>query len=53
VLYPCDNYGLSVPVASRRCVAMLDKGIAITFALRLAANVDKLTELAIITWIEH
>ena len=35
------------------CVAPLDKGIAIACEARLAVNVDKLTELAIITLIEH
>ena len=88
VLYPCGNYGFSVPVvfcskAQREVngysldeccnaaaghhrhalrvslstptdgVAPLDKGIAITCEARLAVNVDKLTELAITTWIEH
>jgi hypothetical protein len=88
VLYPCDNYGFSVPVVFRSkaqrevngyplgercnaaarhhrhalrvslststdCVAPLDKGIAIDCEARLAMNVDKLTEHAIITWIEY
>lgn len=88
VLYPCDNYGFSVPAVFRSkaqcegngyhlvehcnadaghhrdalrvslstptdCVSPLDKGIAIACETRLAVNVDKLTELAIITWIEH
>ena len=35
------------------CVAPLDKGMAIICEARLAVNVDKLTELAIITLIEH
>ena len=35
------------------CVPPLDKGIAIACEARLAVNVDKLTELAIITLIEH
>ena len=35
------------------CVAPLDKGMAIICEVRLAVNVDKLTELAIITLIEH
>jgi len=35
------------------CVPPLDKGIAIAREARLAVNIDKLTELAIITWIEH
>ena len=35
------------------CVPPLDKGMAIACEARLAVNVDKLTELAIITWIEH
>ena len=34
-------------------VAPLDKGRAIACEARLAVNVDKLTELAIITWIVH
>jgi len=38
---------------STDCVAPLDKGIAIVGEARLAVNVDKLTELAIITLIEH
>ena len=88
MLYPCDNYGFSVPVGFRSkaqcegngyslveywnaatkshrdalrvslstssdCVATLDKGMAIVCETRLAVNVDKLTELAIITRIEH
>ena len=35
------------------CVAPLGKGVAIDFEARLAVNVDKLTELAIITLKEH
>jgi len=35
------------------CVSPLDKGAAIACEVRLAVNVDKLTELAMITWIEH
>jgi len=35
------------------CVPPLDKGMTIVGKARLAVNVDKLTELAIITWIEH
>ena len=38
---------------SKDCVPPLDKGIAIACEARFAVNVDKLTELAIITWIEH
>ena len=88
MLYPCDNYGFSIPVVFRSkaqcegngyplvehcnaaaghhrdalrvslstptdCVPPLDKGVAIVGEARLAVNVDKLTELAIITWIEH
>ena len=41
---------LSTPTA---CVPPLDKGMAIAGEARLAVNVDKLTELAIITLIEH
>ena len=35
------------------CVPSLAKGIAIACETRLAVDVDKLTELAIITWVEH
>jgi len=35
------------------CVAPLDKGWAIACEARLAVNVNKLTELAMITWIVH
>jgi len=35
------------------CVAPLGKGLAIAGEARLAMNVDKLTELAIIISIEH
>jgi hypothetical protein len=35
------------------CVPPLDKGIAIACEARLVVNVDKLTEVAIITGIEH
>ena len=35
------------------CVSPLDKGVAIAYEARLAVNVDKLTELAIITSMEH
>ena len=48
-----DNYGFSVPVASCNRVAALDKGMAIACESRLAVNVDKLTELAIIMLKEH
>jgi len=41
---------LSTPTV---CVAPLDKGVAIACQTRLAVNVDKLTESAIITLIEH
>ncbi len=34
-------------------VPPLDKGMAIACETRLAVGVDKLTELASITWIEH
>jgi len=88
VLYPCDNYGFSVPAMScskaqcegndyflvehwnaaaghcrdtlrvslstpTDCVPPLDKGMAIACETSLAVNVDNLTELVIITWIEH
>jgi len=88
MLYPCDNYGFSIPVVFRskaqheenghplvecwnaavrhhrnalrvnlstpsHCVAPLDKGMTIACEARLAESVDKLTELAIITGIEH
>ena len=35
------------------CVPPLDKGITIACEARLAVNIDKLTELAIITGVEH
>ena len=35
------------------CVAPLDKGLAIACEARLAVNIDKLTEHAIITRIKH
>ena len=35
------------------CVPPLDKGVAIACEARLAVSFDKLTELAIVTWIEH
>ncbi len=35
------------------CVPPLDKGKAIACKARLAVNVDRLTEFAVITWIEH
>ena len=35
------------------CVPLFDKGVAIVCKARLAMNVDKLTELAIITGIDH
>jgi hypothetical protein len=38
---------------STDCVPPLDKGITIACEARLAVNVDKLTEPAIITLIEH
>jgi len=38
---------------STDCVSPLDKGMAIAFEARLALDVDKLTELAIITRVEH
>ena len=38
---------------STNCVPPLDKGIAVACKARLAVNVDKPTELAITTWIEH
>jgi hypothetical protein len=44
VLYQRDNYGFSVPVVFRSKAQCEE---------RLAVNVDKLTELAIITLIEH
>jgi hypothetical protein len=42
--------GLSTPTD---CVPPLDKGMAIAGEARLAVNVDKLTEHAIITLVEH
>jgi hypothetical protein len=53
VLFQGDNYGFSVPVVSRSCVPVLDKGATIGCEARLAVNGDKLTELAIITLKEH
>ena len=41
---------LSMPT---ECVAPLDKGLAIACEARLAVNIDKLTEHAIITRIKH
>ena len=41
---------LSTPTG---CVPPLDKGMTIACEARLAVNLDKLTELAIITLIEH
>jgi hypothetical protein len=41
---------LSTPTG---CVAPLAKGVAIAYEARLAVNVDKLTELAIIMLKEH
>jgi hypothetical protein len=38
---------------STDCVVPLDKGVAIAYEARLAVNVDRLTELAIITLKEH
>jgi hypothetical protein len=35
------------------CVPSLAKGMAIACETRLAVAVDKLTELAIIPWVEH
>ena len=35
------------------CVPPLAKGMAIACEARLAIAVDKLTELAMITWVEH
>ncbi len=62
MLFQHDNYGFSVPVVLRSKLrrlraptfgAVLDKGTAITCEARLAVNVDKLTELAIIMFKEH
>ncbi len=39
--------------AATDCVPSLAKGIAIACETRLAVGADKLTELAIITWVEH
>ena len=47
---PALRVNLSTPTV---CVAPLDKGAAIACEARLAVNVDKLTELAIITLKEH
>jgi hypothetical protein len=40
-------------VVSRSCVAVLDKGMAIAFALRLAAKHRRDAEPVVITWTEH
>ena len=40
-------------MVSRSGVAALDKGIAIAFALRLAAQHHRDAELVVIRWIEH
>ena len=40
-------------MTARLGVATLDKGMAIACEARLAVNVDKLTELAILTRVEH
>ena len=65
VLLQHDNYGFSIPVEYHRnalrvnlsksmvCVAPLAKGTAIACEARLAMNLDKLTELAIIMLQEH
>ena len=47
---PALRVGLSTPTD---CVSPLDKGAAIACEARLAVNVDKLTELAIITLKDH
>ena len=49
-IVPALRVSLSTPTD---CVAPLDKGAAIACEARLAVNVDKLTELAIITLKEH
>ena len=46
----CPRVSLSTPTDY---VAPLDKGVAIACEARLAVNVDKLTELAIIMLKEH
>jgi hypothetical protein len=38
---------------SHNCVPVLDKGITIAFALRLAAKHHRDAESVIIRWIEH
>ena len=61
VLVKCCNAAAGHPRPARRdsmstpthCDAPLDKGGAIAREARLAVNVDKLTELAIITLKEH
>jgi hypothetical protein len=53
VLFQHDNYGFSVPVVFRSKAQCKAKGMAIACEARLAASVDKLTELAIIMLKEH
>ena len=50
--YHSDALRVSLSI-STDCVPPLDKEIAIAREARLAVNIDKLTELAIITLIEH
>ena len=47
-----DAPGVSLST-STDCVVPLDKGVAIACEARLAVDVDRLTELAIITLKEH
>ncbi|MFW2440447.1 MAG: hypothetical protein ACN4GR_13885 [Arenicellales bacterium] len=46
-------YPESIPVVSRNCVQVLDKGMAISFTLRLAAEHHRNAEPVMITLMEH
>jgi hypothetical protein len=53
VLFQCNNYEFSVPVVFRSKAHCEGKGHSLAREPRLAVNVDKLTEHAIITLKEH
>ena len=53
MLFQCNNYEFSVPVVSHSKAHCEGKGMALAREPRLAVNVDKLTELVIITLKEH
>gem|GEM_PF-6348193 len=44
---------IPIPVVTRNCVPVLDKGIAISFTLRLAAEHRRNAESVFITLMEH